>query len=96
MIRFLETRDYLDYIIDLKMIHADEGKDIKDVDDNQQEIVPITPRSILIAGSIDVCIDPLDCETWCACGKDASGNNVPCCDHKKIPVMEYCNDNESR
>jgi hypothetical protein len=92
IIRFLESRDYLDYIIDLRMIHADDDQhDIKSVYGQAQEIIPITPRSILIAGTIDVCIEQQDCEQWCFC-KDASGQqNIHFCDHTKIPVMDYCN-----
>ncbi len=92
IIRFLESRDYIDYIIDLRMIHADKGVDIKSTLGEEQEIVPITPRSILIAGSIDVCIDPKDCETWCICKDEADKIAEPCCDHEKIPIMQYCVD----
>ncbi|MBK9983958.1 MAG: baseplate J/gp47 family protein [Saprospiraceae bacterium] len=92
IIQFLESRDYLDYIIDLRMIHADKGMDIKLPVGEEQEIVPITPRSILIAGSIDVCIDAKDCETWCKCNDAVDNKLSTCCDHEKIPVMEYCSD----
>jgi hypothetical protein len=71
------------------MIHDDATDDIKTAAAEQREIVPITPRSILIAGTIDVCIDPADCESWCFC-KDQSGK--PCCDHEIIPVMDYCDE----
>jgi hypothetical protein len=86
LIRFIESKDYIDYIIDLRMIHEDTLKDIKTEAGNQPEIVPISPRSILIAGSIDVCIDQPGCETWCICGDPANENKEPCCDHPIIPV----------
>lgn len=82
MIRFLESRDYIDYIIDLRMAH--EIDNIK-----RKDIIPVTARSILVAGSVDVCIDQPGCETWCNCG-DPAGNNQdqPCCDHPPVPVRE--------
>lgn len=96
IIRFLESRDYLDYIVDLKMVHADTaGTDISEMTEEQQQkllpIVPITPRSILVAGNIDVCIDQKDCEQWCEC-KTATGQTIPCCDHEAVPVTDYCKD----
>ncbi len=62
IIRFLESRDYLDYIIELKMRHEDDETNAAPID--QAEVCPVTPRSILIAGDIDVCIQQQDCETW--------------------------------
>jgi hypothetical protein len=82
MIRFLESRDYIDYIIDLNMAHEMENVKRKD-------IIPVTARSILVAGSVDVCIDQPGCETWCICGDPAGNNNKqPCCDHPPVPVRE--------
>jgi hypothetical protein len=92
VIRFLESRDYVDYIIDLLMRH-DEG----DWPDNNNEkelakaVCPKTPRSILIAGEIDVCIPEKDCEEWGKC-RDVQGLDVDCCDNKKIPFTDYCKD----
>jgi hypothetical protein len=69
LIRFIESRNYIDYIIDLRMIHEEDSlKGIKSAAGNVNQIEPISPRSILIAGSIDVCIDQPGCETWCICG----------------------------
>jgi hypothetical protein len=62
IIRFLESRDYIDYIIELKMRHEDDEVNISPID--QAEVCPVTPRSILIAGDIDVCIQQQDCEDW--------------------------------
>lgn len=62
IIRFLESRDYIDYIIELKMRHEDDETNTSPVD--QAEVCPVTPRSILIAGDIDVCIQQQDCESW--------------------------------
>jgi hypothetical protein len=91
MIRFLESRGYIDYITDLKMVHTESGKNISTSGD-ANEVVPITPRSILVAGNIDVCIDQQDCEQWCEC-KDATGQGTgSCCDHTAIPVTDYCKD----
>lgn len=63
LVRFIEALDYVDYIICLKM----------KLDDNcvpdgllqiEDQICPLTPRSILIGGKIDVCIPEMDCERW--------------------------------
>jgi hypothetical protein len=62
IIRFLETRDYIDYIIELKMLHEDDETNTAPID--QSEVCPVTPRSILIAGDIDVCIQQQDCASW--------------------------------
>ena len=88
MIRFLESRDYIDYIIDLHMVHEDDNIDINSPVGNVQEIMPITARSILVAGSIDVCIDQPGCETWCICGDQAGNNNQSCCNHPVVPIHE--------
>jgi len=89
MIRFLESRDYINYIIDFRMIHEDKNADINGLSGNVQEILPISARSILVAGAVDVCIDQPGCEQWCLCG-DVAGNinNQPCCDHPAIPIRE--------
>lgn len=76
IVRFLETRDYLDYILDLRMKHAYEPGSLID----QPKVCPVTPRSILIAGDIDVCIKQQDCEEW----------QEEDCEHEKIPLMDYC------
>lgn len=62
IIRFLESRDYIDYIIELKMRHEDDETNTAPID--QAEVCPVTPRSILIAGDIDVCIQQQDCDSW--------------------------------
>ncbi|HEY6901333.1 MAG TPA: baseplate J/gp47 family protein [Puia sp.] len=62
VIRFLETRDYIDYIIDWKWRH-DEDEIVK-APSGQTEIFPLTPRSILFAGTIDVTIVHTDCPQW--------------------------------
>ncbi|MEP6727887.1 MAG: hypothetical protein ABJC98_18845 [Bacteroidota bacterium] len=86
IIRFIESRDYVDYIIDLKMVHEDDNAVINNVNDTVNEISPVTARSILIAGSVDVCIDDPGCETWCDCNDPAGQLTLPCCDHPAIPV----------
>ncbi len=44
------------------MRHEDDETNTAPTD--QLEVCPVTPRSILIAGDIDVCIQQQDCETW--------------------------------
>ena len=62
ILQFLETRDYIDYILKLQMIRDD---DKSDPCKEPMEICPATPRSILIAGDVEVCVMPNDsCEQW--------------------------------
>ncbi len=69
IVQFLETLHYLDYIIELKMEHEDDEVNKKPIE--QYSICPISPRSILIAGKIDICIVQQDCEKW-------NENTEPC------------------
>jgi hypothetical protein len=66
IIGYLESLDYMDYIIELNMRH--ESQDVYEKITGlvviRKEICPKTPRSILIAGDIDVCIDQKLCESW--------------------------------
>jgi hypothetical protein len=79
IIRFLETRNYVDFTTGLKMGHE---ANVKGPDDTVQSVAPRTPRSILIAGTIDVCIDEDECPQW---KKDTEcvGKN---------PFIDYCKD----
>lgn len=83
IIRFLGTRDYIDYIVDLRMKHE------LDTEENTDKVCPKTPRSILIAGDIDICIPGQECEAWQQC-KDEQGRETTCCKNEKIPVADYC------
>lgn len=75
---FLETRDYIDYLLELKMAHEFAGTPPSDT---VPEIVPQTPRSILIAGEIDVCIKQNNCDDW---------DNENKCENKPQSVVDYC------
>jgi hypothetical protein len=88
IVRFLESSDYLDYLLELKMIHETETGPPVDL----QKVCPVTPRSILIAGDIDVCIRQQDCETWNKCYEH--DREVDCCDHESIAVADYCKEPE--
>lgn len=107
IVRFLESRDYLDYIIELKVWHEKFEKCIeKDepeengMDENdtsticKDKVCPDTPRSILIAGDIDVCIQQQDCETWQKCKED-NGQEINCCDQKAKELIDYCEELEN-
>ena len=88
IIRFLENTDYIDFINDFKM-----GKEGEDPDDTSSKICPDTPRSILIAGNIEVCIDQPECEDWKFCSQDNNNQiKVDCCTTPLIPVADYCID----
>jgi hypothetical protein len=89
IVRFLESRDYLDYVLELGMSHE---RDPDPPDPNTLKVCPLTPRTILIAGDIDVCINQQDCETWYKCYEH--NREVECCDHKPIAVADYCKEPE--
>lgn len=82
IIKFLETRDYIDHIIELHMAHDELKMPTLSIAGKLEIVQPITARSILIAGSVDVCIDDPGCESWCKCRED------DCCDHEPVPVRE--------
>lgn len=82
IIRFLETLHYVDYIIELHMVHDESQVSTLSVAGKLESVQPITARSILIAGSVDVCIDDPGCESWCKCrGED-------CCDHEPVKIRQ--------
>lgn len=85
IVRFLEGRDYLDYIIDLVMEHEDDPSNF--ATPAHPEILPLTPRSILVAGDIDICIDQSDCPAWGECGPNV---NQPCCEDNNFRVNDKC------
>ena len=82
IVGFLEKTDYVDFITDLRM-----GKDIPAKD--PARICPDTPRSILIAGDIDVCIEGPGCETWKPYSP-CEGEIIERCDIKPEIIMNYC------
>jgi hypothetical protein len=75
----------MDFISELLMGRAGETPD-----GEAPKVCPATPRSILIAGNIEVSIDQPDCETWgnyYACDEQ---NPVIACDTKPEPISDYC------
>ena len=64
IIGFLESLDYIDFILALNMRH--ETTPAYETDENKipVTICPATPRSILIAGDIDICIAKPKREKW--------------------------------
>jgi hypothetical protein len=53
--------DYIDFILEMKMRHElDKALNVK-----ASRICPQTPRSILLAGDIEICIDRRKPEQWC-------------------------------
>lgn len=85
IVSFLESRDYLDYIIELRMEHEREVLSrpaTRRCPEDELSVCPLTPRSILIAGDIDLCVVQQDCETW---GEGA-------CDVRKVRIVDYCNE----
>jgi hypothetical protein len=70
------------------MWHEDDPvPDKNNEEELRRPVCPKTPRSILVGGSMDVCIAQSDCEKWQDCG----GKDQPeCCDHQRIPLVAYC------
>ncbi|MBC7903948.1 MAG: hypothetical protein H7Y27_11020 [Gemmatimonadaceae bacterium] len=64
IIRFIEQTGYVDFINGIKMTHENEPLLLIDT----PTVLPVTPRSVLIAGDIDVLIDPQRCDDWCRQG----------------------------
>jgi hypothetical protein len=79
VLQLLEGMDYIDFIKDLRMAHEKES-----TPGQQPKVCPLSPRSILIAGNIDILIDDPDCDSWC----EESANRDSC---KPAEVMiDYC------
>ncbi len=80
IIRFIERTGYVDFIIGLKMKHDNDNGPLND----RQRVCPNSPRSILIAGNIDIVIDPQRCDSWC----DLEPEEIQC--HQYELVNDYC------
>jgi hypothetical protein len=85
-IRFLEKQNYIDYITEFRWRHDEDDSSASTGPVDQPEIFPLTPRSILIAGHIDVCILSRDCPDW-----DKAGTKIYC-ENKPMKIADYCND----
>jgi len=83
IINFIETLEYVDYVVWLDMFEAEAPPAAKAM----EEICPATPRSILIACDIDVCIQLIECEEW--------GKADPPCNNT-ILVNNYCKENKKQ
>lgn len=62
IVRFIEGREYVDHIMNLKMMFEEDCTQGKT--GSLYEVCPLTPRSILVAGTIDVCIPEGACDEW--------------------------------
>ena len=77
----------MDYIGDLQM-----GRDGAKINEDLPKVCPATPRSILIAGNIEVCIISPYCENldkYVACDEN---NPLTTCDTKPEKISDYCNE----
>ena len=92
IIQFVESRDYVDFIVELIMRHDTENWPEKaNPEKLLKAICPKTPRSILVAGDIDICIPEDQCEKWEKCYDDQNNQiEVDCCGTKKILIANYC------
>lgn len=91
IVGFIESLDYIDFIAEMKMRHESQDVYKKDSGD-LSEICPVTPRSILIGGDIEVCIIEQCREEWEKCTEpDRAG----CCDTLEA-VTELCNPDTRR
>jgi len=88
MLRFVEGLDYVDYIIELKMRHESD----KTFSLVLQEVCPHTPRSILLAGEIDVCIKQDECDQWGECYERINERmvEVKCCSEEPKQLHDFC------
>jgi hypothetical protein len=87
IVRFIEARNYVDYIICLEMFFkrdCDSG-----LSTELNEVCPLTPRSILVGGFIDICIPEADCEKWAPgadeCSKSFKITEVEC---RELPPLK--------
>lgn len=74
IVRFIEGREYVDHIMNLKMMFEEDCTRGKT--ELLNEVCPLTPRSILVAGTIDVCIPENACDEWSE-APDRCSRNLP-------------------
>ena len=79
IIRFLEGRSYVDYILRLEMKHEAEAE-------KRSNVCPLSPRSILIAGDIEVKTETERCDEWCPDPVERKDCNHP------VLVNDYCSE----
>jgi hypothetical protein len=86
IIGLLEKSGYVDFIADFRM-----GKETVKPGADAVKICPDTPRSILIAGDIEVCIEKPGCETWSTTytGCDSKTPVLPCSNKAEL-IINYC------
>jgi len=84
IIRLLETSDYVDFITELKMGRTPTGLT------EDARICPGTPRSILVAGDIDVCLETPGCPDWGTFSRCNDQINVLPCDNPAVPIARKC------
>lgn len=82
ILRFLERTGYVDFISELRMTHENKPALLFD----QPQVCPLSPRSILVAGNVDVKIDPDACDSWCS--RPEKNNECP----GPVLVNDYCID----
>ena len=61
ILNFIEERDYVDYVTDLKMSHITEDEDGNEVEKLEDEITVTTARSILVSNDSHTINEALDC-----------------------------------
>ncbi len=80
ILRFMEATDYVDFILELRMGHEDDATLVTNV----QQICGVSPRSILIAGNIEVEVEDPACDRWCNLPSMPLPLNPP------VLVNDYC------
>ncbi|MEO6613419.1 MAG: hypothetical protein ABIT05_09090, partial [Chitinophagaceae bacterium] len=86
IIRFLETTGYVDFITDLKM-----GSKGEEPSEYMYSVCPQTPRSILVAGDIEICVEKPVCIDWNKNYKGCDDNIIPACKNEAELFIDYCN-----
>jgi hypothetical protein len=79
VLQLLEGMDYIDFISDLKMAHEKEN-----TFSEPPKVCPLSPRSILIAGNIDILVDRPECDSWCK-----KSTNEKVCKPAQV-LVDYC------
>ena len=80
VVRFIEQTSYVDFILKYQMTHENDPFALTD----KPSVCPVSPRSILVAGEIDVVMEEPACDNWCTEARD-----VQPCEGREL-IHDYC------
>jgi len=86
ILRFLEQTGYIDFVRRLEMRHELDAILV-----DRPSVCPRSPRSVLVAGDVDINIDPEICDNWCIDKGEVAACAGP------VLINDYCKvqDNEN-